>query len=99
MRFKSQAQAGFGARRQGTLENCRKCHTTDSRADREHDTTRHDTTRAEDTICPIALPLYKYALPSSPLSVLALSRRALLRTHTRGPIQIPLLLLLRPPVR
>lgn len=63
MRFKSQAQAGFGACRQGTWENYPKVPHDGQQSRAEHDTTR------ADTIWPIPLPLYKYALLSSPLSL------------------------------
>lgn len=47
---------GFGARRQGTRENYRKCHTPQTAEQTEsmtqHDTTRHEPTRSGRSLCP-----------------------------------------------
>lgn len=86
MRFKSQAQAGFGALRQGTRGKLsKKCHTIDSRP--EHDTSRHDLTDPS-ALVQIRAPVV------SPLGS-ALFTRKYVRMCTRGPIRIPLLLPLR----
>lgn len=91
MRLKSQAQAGLRGSQAGDVGKLSRVPHDRQQSRAEHDTTRHDTSR------PIPLPLYKYALPPSPLSVLPSSHAHMcIRTHIRGPIRIPLLLLLRP---
>lgn len=70
----------FGARRQGTWENYRECHTTDSRA--EQSMTRHDTTRADRFLCPCTNMCSRRPLSQScPLHT---HIRAYAHTHTRS---------------